>query len=544
MEQGRAVFGIDLGTTNSCIAMVDKWDQPVVLRNLNGDTTTPSVVYFENEDNIIIGTEAKQMQTVEPRKTVSFVKRYIGDDDSFNKQSNKFPYHFDPSEISAFILKKLVDDANELGGTNIKDVVITCPAYFGTKERIQTRQAGIMAGLNVLSIINEPVAAAIAYGAKLEKEKTFLVYDLGGGTFDVSLINIGNGKTEVIATGGDHHLGGVDWDTCVAEYILRAFNWKNNTKYNLEQDPVLKNKLLQEAEQKKKILTVKDSVKWNFTYKGENLHIDFTREMFDKLTSDLLEKTIDHVNKLLDISKHKGYRNFNEIVLVGGSSRMPQVKKRLDKEFHANAKLSDPDECVAKGAAVYALNMQVKKLQTMYEKGEVLQKSTDLTKGETLQKPIDLKSNKVEVINVMSKTYGLDVTVKTGLLKRKIMVHNFVFANTKLPYSKVILTTPLHNNQDGVDLCIYESDFINPEKDELVDPKHCILLDKRTLFFSKKYSKKTEIKNIYNIDKEGILSCSTIIGCDRIDYKLQLPGVRTEEEIAVLSEIIASKNIG
>lgn len=153
MEQGRAVFGIDLGTTNSCIAMVDKWDQPVVLRNLNGDTTTPSVVYFENEDNIIIGTEAKQMQTVEPRKTVSFVKRYIGDDDSFNKQSNKFPYHFDPSEISAFILKKLVDDANELGGTNIKDVVITCPAYFGTKERIQTRQAGIMAGLNVLSII-------------------------------------------------------------------------------------------------------------------------------------------------------------------------------------------------------------------------------------------------------------------------------------------------------------------------------------------------------------------------------------------------------
>lgn len=192
MDNTRSVYGIDLGTTYSCIAQVDKFDQAIVLRNFEGDATTPSAVYFEDMDHVVVGKEAKGMLATEPTKTAVFIKRHIGVDDSFDKNTNEFPYHYDPTEISAFILKKLVKDANDLGDNPepIKDVVITCPAYFGTKERMQTKQAGEIAGLNVLSIINEPTAAAISYGVKTDQKKTVLVYDLGGGTFDVTLINV------------------------------------------------------------------------------------------------------------------------------------------------------------------------------------------------------------------------------------------------------------------------------------------------------------------------------------------------------------------
>lgn len=175
MDNTRAVYGIDLGTTYSCIAQVDKFDQAVVLRNFEGDSTTPSAVFFEGPDRVVVGKEAKGMLPVEPDNTVVFVKREIGIDEAFDKATNKFPYHYDPAEISAFILKKLVKDANDLGDNpeEIKDVVITCPAYFGTKERMQTKQAGEIAGLNVLAIINEPTAAAISYGLKTDQKKDY-----------------------------------------------------------------------------------------------------------------------------------------------------------------------------------------------------------------------------------------------------------------------------------------------------------------------------------------------------------------------------------
>lgn len=226
MDKTRAVYGIDLGTTYSCIAQVDQFDQAVVLRNFESDSITPSVVYFEDENNVMVGKDAKDMLNSEPEKAVSFIKREMGNDAAFDKSANNTPYHFDPSEISAFILKKLVKDANDANGypEPIKDVVITCPAYFGNKERMQTKQAGIIAGLNVLAIINEPTAAAIAYGTKVEDRKTILVYDLGGGTFDVTIILVNKGAIKVIATGGDHHLGGVDWDTEVANWLLDQFN--------------------------------------------------------------------------------------------------------------------------------------------------------------------------------------------------------------------------------------------------------------------------------------------------------------------------------
>jgi len=220
MDESRLVYGIDLGTTYSCVAIVDEYDKAIVQQNFEGKLTTPSVVLIDGND-IIVGEEAKNTSVDQPEKTVAFIKREIGVDESFSKPT-KFPGGHDPVEISAMILAKIVKDANAMSESPnpIKNVVITCPAYFGTKEREQTKQAGIAAGLNVLGIINEPTAAAIAYGTKVDQRKLILVYDLGGGTFDVTLIRVDNGNIKVLATGGDHKLGGADWDIVLAEYML------------------------------------------------------------------------------------------------------------------------------------------------------------------------------------------------------------------------------------------------------------------------------------------------------------------------------------
>jgi molecular chaperone DnaK len=540
MDRSRAVYGIDLGTTYSCIAQVDNFDQAIVIRNYEGDSTIPSAVYFEDKDNITIGKEAKGMLAVEPEKTVVFVKREMGIDESFDKRRNQFPYHFDPSEISAFILKKLVNDANEINNVSIKDVVITCPAYFGTKERLQTKQAGIIAGLNVISIINEPTAAAISYGAKLDSKKTFLVYDLGGGTFDVTLLNVNQGAIKVIATGGDHHLGGVDWDTQIAKYLLAAFNNSNGTSYNLDDDPILKNTLLLDAEQKKKLLTAKDSVMWNFSYKGKDLRMEFTRNQFDEITRSLLDSTIDYMRSLLDTAYKKGYRSFDEILLVGGSSRMPQIKERIDKEFNCNARFNDPDESVAKGAAIFAMNELYTQSLARYEKGEAISSSIFL-KGEAPERPKPITGDRVSVVNVTSKTYGLSFTeAKSG----NEMVENFIFANTSLPYHVEIndLVT-LVDNQIIIELPIFESDFVDPDKDKYVDPKFCILIDKHKLSLSRPRHKNTPLSVSFTIDKEGILNCHATCKGDELSFQLQLKGVKSQSELNTSREIIGSKNI-
>ena len=203
------VFGIDLGTTYSCIAQVDEYGKPVVLANFENERTTPSVVFFEDDGSKIVGLEAKNMLKTDPQKVVSFIKRNMGDP-NFLFIHNEIQYK--PEEISSFILKKLVKDASEKVGFEIKDVVITCPAYFGINEKEATKIAGEIAGLNVKSIINEPTAAALAYGFDKKKGQKIAVYDLGGGTFDVSLLTIDNGVFEVVATSGDTHLGGEDFD--------------------------------------------------------------------------------------------------------------------------------------------------------------------------------------------------------------------------------------------------------------------------------------------------------------------------------------------
>ena len=526
-DKSRAVYGIDLGTTYSCISQVDKYDQAVVLRNFEGDSTTPSVVYFESETNMIVGKEAKNMLPVEPEKTVSFIKRQIGNDEAFDKNRNTTPYHCDPVEISALILKKLVQDANDLGDNPepIKDVVITCPAYFGNKERLQTKQAGISAGLNVLAIINEPTAAAISYGLKVDERRTILVYDLGGGTFDVTIIVVNGGAIKVIATGGDHHLGGVDWDTELAKYVLNTFNAQNGTSYEFETlSANARYDLLLSAENWKKNLTARQTAKINFSYEGKSVNFDLPRETFNAITNDRLNETIDATHKIINIAKEKGYEKIDEIILVGGSSKMPQIKERVEKEFGLPTHITDPDECVAKGAAIFAMNEAYSIALEKSEQGE----------GE---RPTPLLTDRTRVINVTSKTYGL------GLINNQ--VGNMIFANSSLPVSRTRTFETVVDGQQSVILPIYESDFTDEEADKTVEARFCTLAteEKSELKITGNHPKGTEIKVTFSIDNEGILSVVATRDTDTIDFKLKVAGVKSDEELKASQNFISNATV-
>lgn len=527
-DKSRAVYGIDLGTTYSCIAQVDKFDQAVVLTNFDGGTTTPSVVYFENKEKAIVGNEAKGMLSTEPQNCVSFVKRSMGVDADFDKSSNKFPYHMDPAEISALILKKLVKDANDLGDNPepITDVVITCPAYFGTKERMQTKQAGEIAGLNVLGIINEPTAAAISYGMKTTERKTVLVYDLGGGTFDVTIINVNGGAIKVIATGGDHHLGGVDWDTELANYMLAQFNEQTGGSYTMD-DEELKYTLLLEAEVKKKQLSAKTSVKCNIQYDGQSARFEITRELFDALTSPFLEQTIDATRKVIDEARAKGYQSELEFLLVGGSSRMPQVKQRIDTEFGCDAKLTDPDQCVAKGAAIYALNKAYRDAVEEYIAGAI-------------ECPPDrMKGPQTRVVNVTSKTYGTDYTGDDGTA----MVRNLIFANTSLPTKATASFLTMYDGQKTITNKVFESDFTNPETESAVEERFCTMLEDRYLAITREWPKGTQIDVVFSVDEEGILSVHANVADEALDFTLKIEGVKSAEELAVSKNMIGKATV-
>jgi len=530
-DKSRLVYGIDLGTTYSCISQVDKFDQAVVLRNFEGDSTTPSVVYI-NGDEVVVGKEAKSLSADEPEKSVAFIKREIGVDLSFEKPT-RFPGRMDPVEISSLILKKLVKDANEANDypEPIKDVVITCPAYFGTKERMQTKQAGRIAGLNVLAVINEPTAAAISYGMRVNERKVIMVYDLGGGTFDVTIIRVDGGTIKVIATGGDHKLGGVDWDTALATYMLNAYNTEHGTNYTLDSDARLKNSLLLEAEQKKKILTAKPKVRANVTFNGVSTQVEITRELFDALTEGKLNETIEKTLELWKIAKGKDFDKIDEVLLVGGSSRMPQIKARIDAELGVSARLDDPDECVAKGAAIFAINEAFAVAMGEYENDD----TGDVEKP----KPIS-NSTRTRIVNVTSKTYGTDMKDENG----NIVVKNLIFANTALPAKAIESFITQTDGQTGVSMKVYESDVTDPEQDEIIEERFANQLEDKILPLSKFYPEKTPIDVVFEIDNEGILSVHAEIDeIDAIDFKLTIKGVKDEQQLALAQAQIDKMNI-
>ena len=369
------VIGIDLGTTNSCVSIMDG-SKPKVIENAEGTRTTPSIVAFTAEEERLVGQSAKRQGVTNPENTLFAIKRLIGrtfDDPTTKKDIEMVPYNivkadngdawvkagknkYSPSQISAFILQKMKETAESYLGEPVTEAVITVPAYFNDAQRQATKDAGKIAGLDVLRIINEPTAAALAYGLEKEEGHTIAVYDLGGGTFDVSVLEIGDGVFEVKSTNGDTFLGGEDFDMRLVEYFADAFKKENGI--DLKSDKMALQRLKEAAEKAKIELSSATQTEINLPFitadasGPKHLTMKLTRATFEKLVEDLVKRTLEPCKKAL---KDAGLKSVDDVVLVGGMTRMPKVhdivKEFFGKEPHKGV---NPDEVVAMGAAIQA----------------------------------------------------------------------------------------------------------------------------------------------------------------------------------------------
>ena len=354
------IIGIDLGTTNSCVAVIEG-GEPTVITNSEGSRTTPSVVAFTKDGERLVGQLAKNQAVTNPDKTVISIKRHMGSDYKVDIDGKKYT----PQEISAMILQKLKTEAEGYLGEKVTDAVITVPAYFTDSQRQATKDAGQIAGLNVQRIINEPTAAALAYGIDKENEQKIVVYDLGGGTFDVSVIEIGDGVQEVLATAGNNHLGGDDFDQRLINYFAAEF--KKSDGIDLTNDKFAMQRLKDEAEKAKIALSNAPSVNVNIPYitadatGPKHMNIQLTRAKFNELTADLVEATMGPFKQAISDSG-LSMNEIDKVLLVGGSTRIPAVQEAVKKYTGKDPfKGINPDECVAMGAALQGgvLNKEV-----------------------------------------------------------------------------------------------------------------------------------------------------------------------------------------
>lgn len=351
---GRAI-GIDLGTTYSAVSIMQADGKPTILPNSEGQNITPSVVLFPDTnsgaDEPLVGDMAKHSAATSPLDVVQFVKRQMGDPNWRFTTTNDQSYTAE--EISAIILKKLKADAELALGEEVTDAVITVPAYFDDARRTATKQAGKIAGLNVLRVLNEPTAAAMSYGLNLEQQGTVLVYDLGGGTFDVTIMTISNGDFDVLATDGNRNLGGFDFDNRIANYVIEQLKEQGVTD-DISCDDALIAEIREKSELAKKSLTNITQATIILSVKGKQYRIKITREQFEEMSKDLLKTTEELVEDTLDAAG-KTWSSIDHLLLIGGSTRMPMVRQLMTRLSGKNPELNvNPDEAVAMGAAIQA----------------------------------------------------------------------------------------------------------------------------------------------------------------------------------------------
>lgn len=366
------IIGIDLGTTNSCVSIMEG-GKPVVITNSEGNRTTPSIVAFTNKGEVLVGQPAKNQMVTNPENTIFSIKRFMGNTyNEVTEERSRMPYtvleedgkvkiktlegNFTPQEISARILQKMKQTAEEYLGETVTDAIITVPAYFNDSQRQSTKDAGRIAGLNVLRIINEPTAAALAYGIEKKKDEKIAVYDLGGGTFDISILELADGVFEVKSTNGDTHLGGDDFDHAVIDWLISEF--KKEQGIDLNNDKMALQRLKEAAEKAKKELSSSLQTDINLPYLTadasgpKHLNVSLSRSKFEELIRDLVEKTRIPCEKAM---KDAGLtlNDINEVILVGGSTRIPLVQETVKNIFNKESNKSvNPDEAVAMGAAV------------------------------------------------------------------------------------------------------------------------------------------------------------------------------------------------
>ena len=426
-------YGIDLGTTQSCIAYLDKPGRPVVLRSAEGNDTTPSVVYFESAGNVVVGAQAKNMTVLAPHLVVEHIKRQMGEDAhySFHGQDHT------PESISALILRELTHSAHEQTGEEVKDVVITVPAYFGLLEREATRKAGQIAGLNVLDVLAEPVAAALNYQALGEGGglRHIIVYDLGGGTFDTTVIRIDGDDIHVVCTDGNNRLGGADWDSAISDFLLRTFT-EQYPQLDPGGDEGFMQELIISAEQLKKALSAAVARRHNLRFDGSVAQVELTREHFEELTSELLERTIEITERTIATARSKGVEHFDDVLLVGGMTIMPAVARTLKERCGLEARQQDPHLAVAKGAALFAL---LKKVKVSLQDGDGPGAAEQVAKEvgisvERAEKLIDST-----VTTVVPRAFGLKVVdendpiFKIDPARAREYISHLLTANTPLP---------------------------------------------------------------------------------------------------------------
>ncbi|TXJ57139.1 molecular chaperone DnaK [Brachyspira aalborgi] len=366
------IIGIDLGTTNSCVSIMEG-GKPVVITNSEGNRTTPSIVAFTNKGEVLVGQPAKNQMVTNPENTIFSIKRFMGNTyNEVTEERSRMPYtvleedgkvkiktlegNFTPQEISARILQKMKQTAEEYLGETVTDAIITVPAYFNDSQRQSTKDAGRIAGLNVLRIINEPTAAALAYGIEKKKDEKIAVYDLGGGTFDISILELADGLFEVKSTNGDTHLGGDDFDHAVIDWLISEF--KKEQGIDLNNDKMALQRLKEAAEKAKKELSSSLQTDINLPYLTadasgpKHLNVSLTRSKFEELIRDLIEKTRIPCEKAMQ-DAGLTLNDIDEVILVGGSTRIPLVQETVKNVFNKEPNKSvNPDEAVAMGAAV------------------------------------------------------------------------------------------------------------------------------------------------------------------------------------------------
>ena len=422
------ILGIDLGTTNSAFAVMEG-DEPEIISNAEGDRTTPSVVAF-SDDERLVGKPAKNQAVQNPDRTIQSIKRHMGDDGYTVEIDDE---EYTPEQISAMILQKIKRDAEEYLGDDVEKAVITVPAYFNDKQRQATKDAGEIAGFEVERIVNEPTAASMAYGLDDESNQTVLVYDLGGGTFDVSVLDLGGGVYEVVATNGDNDLGGDDWDEALIDHLAEEF--KNDHGIDLREDRQALQRLKDAAEEAKIELSNKKETTINLPFitatNSGPVHLEqsVTRATFENLTADLLDRTVEPTEQALSDA---GYStsDIDEVILVGGSTRMPQVQGKVEDLVGKEPKKNvNPDEAVALGAAV---------------QGGVLSGDVD------------------DIVLLDVTPLSLGIEVKGGLFERLIE------KNTTIPTEESKVFTTAADNQTSVNVRVFQGEREIAEKNELL----------------------------------------------------------------------------